>query len=85
MLASEAALVSEREELEGRVSSLEKLLEEKSKKIENFEQNNVRLEKSLQEEVEKRSNLTKDHNAALENNKKQIEEIQLELNKKVTS
>ena len=77
--------MSEREELEGRVSSLEKLLEEKSKKIESFEQNNVRLEKSLQEEVEKSSNLTKDHNSALENNKKLIEEIQLELNKKVTS
>ena len=72
--------MSEREELEGRVSSLEKLLEEKSKKIESFEQNNVRLEKSLQEEVEKSSNLTKDHNSALENNKKLIEEIQLELN-----
>ncbi len=83
MLASESALVSEREELEGRLCSLEKVVEEKSKKLENFEQKNVRLEKSLQEEVERSSNLVKDHNVALENHKKQIEEIQLEMNKKV--
>ncbi len=75
--------MSEREELEGRLCSLDKVVEEKSKKIENFEQKNVRLEKSLQEEVERSSNLVKDHNVALENHKKQIEEIQLEMNKKV--
>ncbi len=75
--------MSEREELEARVNSLQKVVEGKSKKIENFEQKNIQLEKSLHEEVERSSNLIKDHNAALEKSGRQIEEIQLELNKKV--
>ncbi len=75
--------MSEREELQARVNSLQKAVEEKSKKIENFEQKNIQLEKSLHEEVEKGSNLITDHNAALEKSGRQIEEIQFELNKKV--